>query len=242
MHSNVDPAPVGGTLRARRALPLAERLRADAYGLVLVLILLTLFASGLVGDRRWGHVLVVALQGATMLFAQWTSRARRRVLRASAAIVLVLVAVSAIASLPDRAELSRGSLVAGVVLAIATIVVIARRIGLHPTVNALTLLGAVCIYLLIGTAFAYAYRVLEAFDPPFFASGSIGASTMLYYSFSTLTTVGYGDLTATSEIARMLSVTEALVGQLYLVTVIALVVGNVGRERPPLNDRPEGPH
>jgi energy-converting hydrogenase Eha subunit B len=70
MQSDVDPAPVGGALRARRALPLAERLRADAYG-------------------------------------------------------LLLVAVSAIASLPDRAELSRGSLVAGVVLAIATIVVIA---------------------------------------------------------------------------------------------------------------------
>jgi voltage-gated potassium channel Kch len=53
----------------------------------------------------------------------------------------------------------------------------------------------------------------------------------LYFSYVTLTTVGYGDLTAAGDLGRMLAVTEALLGQLYLVTVVALVIGNIGRER-----------
>ncbi len=58
-------------------------------------------------------------------------------------------------------------------------------------------------------------------------------SDFVYYSFVTLTTVGYGDLTASTGIGRMLSVTEALVGQLYLVTVVAILVSNLGRNRKP---------
>ena len=53
----------------------------------------------------------------------------------------------------------------------------------------------------------------------------------LYFSFVTMTTVGYGDLTAAGDLGRMLAVTEALIGQLYLVTVVALVIGNIGQER-----------
>jgi hypothetical protein len=56
----------------------------------------------------------------------------------------------------------------------------------------------------------------------------------LYFSFVTLTTVGFGDRTAAGDLGRMLAVTEALLGQLYLLTVVALVIGNIGRER----DRP----
>jgi len=58
----------------------------------------------------------------------------------------------------------------------------------------------------------------------------------MYYSFVTLTTVGYGDLTASTAIGRMLSVTEALVGQLYLVTVVAILVSNMGRSRNPASE------
>jgi Ion channel len=66
---------------------------------------------------------------------------------------------------------------------------------------------------------------------PFFASGIDGLlPDHLYFSFSTLTTVGFGDLTASEDIGRMTSALEALIGQLYLVTVVAVLVGNL-RER-----------
>ena len=53
----------------------------------------------------------------------------------------------------------------------------------------------------------------------------------VYFSYVTMSTVGYGDLTARGDFARMLAVTEALIGQLYLVTIVALLVGNLGRVR-----------
>jgi hypothetical protein len=68
----------------------------------------------------------------------------------------------------------------------------------------------------------------------FFAQpGSHSAAEFLYFSFITLTTGGFGDLTAGDDVGRMMAVVEALIGQrqLYLVTVVALVVGNVGQRR-----------
>jgi voltage-gated potassium channel Kch len=53
----------------------------------------------------------------------------------------------------------------------------------------------------------------------------------VYFSFVTLTTVGYGDLTAAFDAGRIASIFEALFGQLYLVSVVALLVANLGRER-----------
>jgi hypothetical protein len=53
----------------------------------------------------------------------------------------------------------------------------------------------------------------------------------LYYSFTTLTTVGYGDFTARTNLGHTLSVSEALTGQIYLVTIVSLVVANLGRRR-----------
>jgi hypothetical protein len=66
----------------------------------------------------------------------------------------------------------------------------------------------------------------------FFAQhGPVDAVSYLYFSFLTLTTVGYGDLTAGNDLGRMLAVLEALLGQLYLVTIVAVLVANIGRER-----------
>jgi Ion channel len=172
------------------------------------------------------------MQGGTLLFAQWTSHVRRAILAASAITVTVAVAASSLGDVPERSQLARMALVVGAVLAAATVAMIVRRIGLHPEITAATILGAVCIYLLIGLFFAYVFRIVDVFDGPFFERGELAVSTsLLYYSYSTLTTVGFGDLTASSDLGRMLSVLEALIGQLYLVTVVALVIGNLGRQR-----------
>jgi hypothetical protein len=116
-----------------------------------------------------------------------------------------------------------------------------RRIGLHPAVSGATILGAVCVYLLLGMFFAYAFRIIEELAPPFFAQDAPASSTnVLYFSYASLTTVGYGDFTAQPAFGRMLAVSEALLGQLYLVTVVALLVGNVGRTREGIRSRSQG--
>jgi branched-subunit amino acid ABC-type transport system permease component len=97
-----------------------------------------------------------------------------------------------------------------------------------------TMFAGLCIYLLIAIAFSFVYGVLDVIGDPFFADGRTGStSNLVYFSFVTLTTTGYGDFAAATEVGRAFSVTEALVGQIYLVTVVALIVGNLGRRRQP---------
>jgi hypothetical protein len=96
-----------------------------------------------------------------------------------------------------------------------------------------TMFGVLCIYLLLGMLFALAYGLVgEAQSEPFFASGGKeDISDFLYFSFATLTTVGYGDLAAATDLGRSVAITEALIGQIYLVTVVAVIVGSLSRSR-----------
>jgi voltage-gated potassium channel Kch len=77
------------------------------------------------------------------------------------------------------------------------------------------------------------YGFIAAVDlGPLFASGGDGTSAIrVYYSFITLTTTGYGDFVPATDVTRMIAVTEALMGQVYLVTIVALLVSNVGSTR-----------
>jgi hypothetical protein len=100
-------------------------------------------------------------------------------------------------------------------------------------VNLHTMFGVLCIYLLLGMLFAFTYGVVGAVSAnPFFAQHAAESTkNFLYFSFVTITTVGYGDLTAGTHLGRSLAIAEALVGQIYLVTVVAAIVGGLGRRR-----------
>jgi hypothetical protein len=96
--------------------------------------------------------------------------------------------------------------------------------------------GSLAIYLLVGLLFAWVVDVVAAVQStPYFAQGSSGTEGQrVYFSFTVLTTTGFGDLTAATPVGRALAVLEMLIGQLYLVTVIGLVVTNFrGRGRRP---------
>ncbi len=101
-----------------------------------------------------------------------------------------------------------------------------------------TICAALCSYLLLGVIFATLYSLLEFLDPgAFLAGGEVipegdprafygtGAGQALYFSFTTLTTLGYGDLTGGTAVAKNLSVLEAIIGQIYLVVLVARLVG-----------------
>jgi hypothetical protein len=91
-----------------------------------------------------------------------------------------------------------------------------------------SMFGVLCLYLLIGLMFAVAYAVVqEVGDVDVFTTAHAGRDDFLYFSFSTLTTTGYGDVVAANNLVRSLAITEALGGQLYLVTVVALIIANM---------------
>jgi hypothetical protein len=96
-------------------------------------------------------------------------------------------------------------------------------------------LGALCAYLYIGNYFAFLYDAIATISKnPFFAQpGMESKFNYIYFSFITLTTTGYGDLSPAFGPGRMVAVVEAIIGQLYLVSVVALVVSSYGKRKAP---------
>ena len=118
-------------------------------------------------------------------------------------------------------------------LTLGVIVRIFGRVAKAPIINAGVVVNAVTVYLMLGLFFAYVYMSLSAAaGEAFFAQGPNQPTTVfLYFSYITLATVGYGDFTPAFNAGRFAAVAEGLMGQLYLVTVHALIVSNLGRQR-----------
>ena len=220
--------------QSRRQLARELLARKDDFGVALVLILLTIivFASA---TSVWGQLISVALSGGTLLFVLHTAGAHRRTFRVSARVVFVAILSAAIAVLLGDTVATATAGFVGLLLAIVAPIVILRRIVLSPTITVRLVLGALSIYLLLGLAYAYLFPLIATLsDEPFFVQTTTpNASDYLYFSYTTLATIGYGDYTAATSLGRMISVSEGLVGQLYLVSAVALLVGNVGRQLRP---------
>ena len=223
--------------RADEAFTAEEARWADRYGMLFVLILVSLLLTA--ANTRWLKVAAVTLQGCVLLFAFLVARAGRRAWR----LALVMVPLAVILGIVGRFGDSKPSEVvaAGVnlVLPAAAILVLGRRIVMEPYVSGRTVLGLLSVYLLIGMTFAATFITIAVVSgEPFFAQTRHAEPVdFTYFSFVTLATVGYGDLTAANPLPRMLAAIEGLTGQLYLVTVVAVAVSRVRRR----NDRqPEG--
>lgn len=204
----------------------------DAYLLVFVLIVLTVFLAAVAPPGSWGTVAVTALQALTLMLAARTSGVTGRLLW-----VVRLLALAPVAGV--FAALMLGRHVAEVPYFLSLIVLIAgtqAAIIVHATeetkVTAQTVMAALSVYLMLGLLFAAVDMLVGTARGPFFAqSGTHTASDFVYYSYITLTTVGYGDLTPATGLGRACAISEALFGQLYLVTVISVVVGNLSSQR-----------
>jgi hypothetical protein len=207
------------------------------YGLVLLLILCSLVFQLAASDQDWARVVTIALQGATLVLALYASEARPLIARLATVVVAVAVLGSA-AALIGFGELgsTAGRIVAVLLVALAPLAIVSgvvRGIRTEGAVTMHTMFGVLCIYLLIGMLFAFAYGLVgDAQSEPFFASGvDADISDYLYFSFATMTTVGYGDLSAATDLGRSVAIAEALIGQIYLVTVVAVIVGSLSRSR-----------
>jgi Ion channel len=190
--------------------------------------------TSVASNSDWADSTLVLLQAATLVTALYTSG----VARADSTVSLALVAVSAASAVALLVFGGDGfaafvGILSGL-LTVATIATVALGVVDQGEANVQAVTGAVCVYLLIGMLFVFLYGVLAALGSgDFFAQGTDGTRSLrLYFSFVTLSTVGYGDYTAAGELARTLAVLEALVGQLYLVTVIAVLVSRMRRRSP----------
>lgn len=208
---------------------------ADSFGLVLILLVLDYVAVSAITDNAWGRVVIVVLLGATLLFALRTAHAHR-IWQIMAALYLVVSTIITIISIlaPSATDFSPQTSLVGGLLLLITPVAISRRIVSHRFVSTETVLGAICVYLLIGFSFSFIYSaVAYVSGMPFFAGQSHATSSnYLFFSYTTLTTVGYGDLVPAGSVGQTFAMLEALFGQIYLVIVVARLVSLWGQERP----------
>ena len=178
---------------------------------ILILILVSLSFQMAAPEADWARFVTVALQGVTL-------------------IVALHGAAGALAGSGEpgtaAAKIVALMLVAGTPVAIG--VTLVRQVRTERAVTVRTMFGVLCIYLLIGMLFSFCFGAIDHVgSTPFFTNGAQHQSDFLYFSYATITTTGYGDLIAATNLGRSLAITEALIGQIYLVTVVALIVGNL---------------
>jgi hypothetical protein len=199
----------------------------DSYGLVLLLILIT-YALSATLTESWAASLVLAVQIATVWVTLRASRARRSA-RVIANIALTAAALAAVANLFFHTQV-HGSIVSSWVSCLLYLIApvsIVRHLILRRAVDSETVLGAIAAYLMAGMFFAFLYHALGVSQPhpPFFGSQGKGTlSQGLFFSFTTLTTTGYGNLVPAGNPGQTFAVLEMLIGQLFLVTAVAKVV------------------
>lgn len=219
------------SLRLRAAFARAD----DRYLLVLILIVVSLLVTALAADNAVGRFVVVAVLGATFVQTLRTSGWKPRSVRRSILFVVGLIIVSAVVELTAGVDTETAFLlIVGMGLVLMAVAAIVRRLVQQPAITMKTVLGALCIYLYAGMLFALLYGVVDVVnsDPFFTQTDKATSLDYVYFSIVTMTTVGYGDYTAAGDLGRMLAISEALFGQLYLVSVVAMLVGNLGREAP----------
>jgi hypothetical protein len=205
------------------------------YGGVLLLTLAFAVFALISPDGDGVRAVELFAAGATLLVAVLTSRApprTRRLAGLGVAVVVLVVGLAAAISgahpaLAFAASAALLAVTAGVILAGLVRLVVERGVVLQ------AVFGALAVYVLVGLSFAFLVGALATgVSGPYFQSGTDASQTArVYFSFTALTTTGFGDYTAATRAGRALAVLEMLVGQLYLVTVIATLVGNLRHQR-----------
>jgi hypothetical protein len=208
------------------------------YGLLLVATLLSLGVQGIAPPGDLQRIVVAALSGASLVLAFRAAQLPRLAIRAATGLAVLVVLTTIVKAAgggvgEGAVRLMNAALLVFGPPAVALGVIRDLRTSRHVRIQAV--MGVLALYMLVGMLFGFVYGAVDLLGgDPFFANGETASvSHCLYFSFTTLTTVGYGDFVARSDLGHTLAVFEALIGQIYLVTVVSLIVSNLGRPTRP---------
>ena len=219
--------------KVRRSL--RETMRLDQpefrFGELLGLLIITFIFNGAVtSPTRWHGVVLVLLESLTIMVALHASRAKKLTINL-AVVACVLGFISSIGELILGWHILRSSTATlTVLLVVISPIAVVRGIIRRRVVDGRTVLAALCLYVMFGMFFSTVYAAIDSVAGQTFFAQTMqpSPSDYSYFSFITLTTVGYGDLTAAHPLGRTLAAFEAMFGQLYLVSVVAVLVSNMG--------------
>ncbi len=213
------------------------------YGVVFLILLVALVFEVIAPDAGWARAVSLALVGSALTVAVATSRTSERLLRGVRAVIVGVAAVIVVV-LVSTGVISDGAtfLISTLVLALIPITLgggLWRLIG-QKGVTIQAVAGALAIYLVVGLLFGSLIGFVSRVDHGkyFEQASNVGNGVRVYYSFTVLTTTGFGDYTSKTPVGHALAVLEMLMGQLYLVTVIGVLVGNFAGRRAPSSPNP----
>jgi Ion channel len=204
----------------------AER-ASDAYGLVLILVTTTYVLGSVLSNRGWPAVITTVSTSATAIVALVSSHVRPSTVRRGlvlAALAILLAIISAISG--ARPWLAAASLLEVIVLG-AGMVAVVQRVAVAVDVSFRTILGAISFYTSLGLLFTWIYSAIDRIEGggEFFAGvATAKGNDFIFFSYTTLTTTGYGNLVPASHFGRMVAGLEMLTGQVFLVTLVAGLV------------------
>jgi hypothetical protein len=192
----------------------------DRFGLLLILLVGSFVADGFA--VRWAEAVAGVLQLAALVVASLATRLLRdhRILGLLLLTGIVALGLSATSNSASHAV---GAAASTIVL-IAILSAVLDRVLRHRHVTIQTLFGAACAYFLLGLIFAAIYDFLDSVSSTPLFGESVAQSVYSYFSFTTLTTLGFGDYTVKSNLGRRIVAVEAIMGQLFLATTVARLV------------------
>jgi hypothetical protein len=195
--------------------------------LLALLLLYPFFASSVIAHALWD----ICSSAILLLGISAISHVRRHL------VITVVLAIAVLGTrwsgyVIDNAMLLLVNYGLGVIFFALTACLLLADVLSKGAVTADKIYGALCVYLLIGLTWGFMFLTLEGFQPGSFLFGQGRSSgiekdpaTLVYFSFVTLSTVGYGDITPLSHPARAFAFMEAIIGQIYLAVLVARLVG-----------------
>jgi hypothetical protein len=202
-----------------------------AFVCFLLLILIGLLI--LMPENALAQSVTTVVTAAVLIAAVHAARVPRRFVVIVSVLAGVAATASVVATAVDARTTRTADTIVLMVLVVAVPVAIVFALRDERTVSLQTVFGAISIYLVIGVVYALLVTLAGRFSSEaYFAQGGDGSlSQRVYFSYVTLATLGYGDLTPATGLGRLLAVSETIIGNLYLVTAVSLVVSRVGRPR-----------
>jgi hypothetical protein len=203
----------------------AQRI-ANAFGVVLLLVLATYATTSLTRYTGWSAVAISVLGSFTTVIALASSGVRDVLVRIGGGLAIASVTFAVLAALVDRNGLLAISGLLQILLFIWAAAAVLRAVLAESEVGFKTILGAISVYLIFGLLFTSLYVVIDKLQAGSFfePARELQTGDYVFFSFTTLTTTGYGNLVPGGQPGKMFSVLEMLLGQIFLVTLIAGLV------------------
>ncbi len=204
---------------------LAERVN-DYFGTVLLLVVATYVLASLLPDRGWSAVVISGTATTTAIFAASASGSNPIWIRRAVLVSILAVGLNAIAAITDENVFQSVAALLTVLLLGVALAKVLATVVMAPRISIRTILGALSVYTGLGLLFAFLFGAIDRIQSGIFFEGVPHADggDFIFFSYTTLTTVGYGDLVPAGQPGQMFSGLEMLTGQIFLVVLVAGLV------------------